>query len=307
MAVTAPRRATVLPTAVAAAAGATLSVQAYANGRLGGSIGSAEMAGVINNAVGLAAIVVVAIAVGALQRALRSLDGVRPWQFFGGLAGAMYVTAGAVGVPKIGVALLTVALVCGQTAGSLVVDAAALSPAGRRRITTRRLVGVALTIAAVAASARGTHGTLHVGILVLALAAGFSSSVQQAANGHVARATGEPLFAGALNFAVGLCALLVVGAVADGLTPPNGWSAPPLEYLGGLAGITIVCLLAVIVARLGVLRMMLALTAGQLAGGLGLDLIAPAHGRTVSAGTVAGVALACAAVLVSGRGSRPPT
>ena len=62
-----------------------------------------------------------------------------------------------------------------------------------------------------------------------------------------------------------------------------------------------------IVARLGVLRMMLALTAGQLAGGLGLDLIAPAHGRTVSAGTVAGVALACAAVLVSGRGSRPPT
>ena len=306
MAVTAPRRAAVLPTAVAAASGVMLSVQAYANGRLGGSIGSAEMAGVINNAVGLGAITVVAIAVGALQRALRSLDGVRPWQFFGGLAGAMYVTAGAVGVPQIGVALLTVALVCGQTAGSLVVDAAGLSPAGHRRITAPRLVGVALTIAAVTASARGTHGTLHIGILVLALAAGFSSSVQQAANGHVARATGEPIFAGALNFAVGLCALLVIGAVADGLTPPNGWSAPPLEYLGGLGGVAVACLLSVIVARLGVLRMMLALTAGQLVGGLVLDLVAPAHGRTVSAGTVAGVALACAAVLVSSRGSRSP-
>jgi transporter family-2 protein len=65
--------------------------------------------------------------------------------------------------------------------------------------------------------------------------------------------------------------------------------------------------MAVLVSRLGVLRLILALTAGQAIGGLGLDLVAPARGETVTAGTVVGVALACAAVLVSGRGSRSPT
>jgi transporter family-2 protein len=56
----------------------------------------------------------------------------------------------------------------------------------------------------------------------------------------------------------------------------------------------------VIVSRLGVLRLILAMTAGQAVGGLVLDLIAPARGEIVTAGTVAGVALAFAAVLVSG-------
>jgi hypothetical protein len=49
------------------------------------------------------------------------------------------------------------------------------------------------------------------------------------------------------------------------------------------------------------------MTAGQAIGGLGLDVIAPARGEMVTAGTVIGVVLACAAVLVSGRGSRAPT
>jgi bacterial/archaeal transporter family-2 protein len=98
-----------------------------------------------------------------------------------------------------------------------------------------------------------------------------------------------------------------VVAIATGLTPAHGWSAPPLEYTAGLLGAAIATTMAVLVSRLGVLRLMLALTAGQAIGGLLLDLIAPAHGETVTAGTVAGVALACAAVLVSGRGVRTPS
>ena len=64
--------------------------------------------------------------------------------------------------------------------------------------------------------------------------------------------------------------------------------------------------MAVIVSRLGVLRLILAMTAGQAIGGLALDVVAPAHGEVVTAGTVVGVALACSAVLVSGRGARAP-
>jgi transporter family-2 protein len=128
--------------------------------------------------------------------------------------------------------------------------------------------------------------------------------VQQAANGHLARNTGEPLFAGTVNFLVGFLALLVVVAIATGVSPPHGWSAPPLEYTAGLLGAAVATTMAVLVARLGVLRLILALTAGQAIGGLLLDLVAPAHGESVTAGTVAGVALACAAVLVAGHGSR---
>ena len=87
---------------------------------------------------------------------------------------------------------------------------------------------------------------------------------------------------------MGFLALLVVAAIATGVSPPHGWSAPPLEYTAGLIGAAIATTMAVIVSRLGVLRLILALTAGQAIGGLALDLIAPARGETVTAGTVAG-------------------
>jgi transporter family-2 protein len=87
--------------------------------------------------------------------------------------------------------------------------------------------------------------------------------------------------------------------VANGLAPPHGWSGPPIEYVGGLLGATIATAMAVLVARLGVLRLILAMTAGQAVGGLALDLIAPERGHGVTAGTVVGVALAFAAVIVS--------
>ena len=146
---------------------------------------------------------------------------------------------------------------------------------------------------------------MHLGLIAFAVAAGFASALQQAANGHLAQNTGEPFFAGAVNFAVGFLALLVVATIATDLSPPHGWSAPPLEFLGGLIGAGVATTMAVIVARLGVLRLILALTAGQAAGGLALDVVAPVRGMAVTAGTVAGVALAFAAVLVTGWHARP--
>jgi transporter family-2 protein len=294
------RRATALPTLIAVTAGAALAVQSYVNGRLGQSLGSAEVAAAVNNGVGLGTLVAITLATGAIPRALRSLAGVRPWHLLGGLGGAMLVVAGAVGAPELGVALLSLALVSGLAAGSLAADGVGLSPAGRQGVTARRLAGVMLTLAAVIASAWGAHASVHLGLIAFAVAAGFASALQQAANGHLAQTTGEPFFAGAVNFAVGFLALLVVATIATGLSPPHGWSAPPLEFFGGLLGAGVATTMAVIVARLGVLRLILALTAGQAAGGLALDLVAPVRGVAVTAGTVAGVALAFAAVLVTG-------
>jgi transporter family-2 protein len=298
-------RGTALPTALTVAVGAGIAVQAYLNGRLGRSVGSGELAATVNNVIGFVVLAAIAVATGALPRALRHLGGVRGWHLLGGLGGALSVATAAIAAPKIGVALLSLALVCGQASGSLVADGAGLSPAGRQHITAARAAGVVLVVAAVVVSAVGAHTEPRIGLLVLAVVAGVVMAVQQAANGHLAQITGEPIFASTVNFVLGAAALLVVGAMTTGLSPSHGWSAAPLpEYLGGLIGAVAATVLAIVVSRVGVLRLMLAVIAGQALGGLAVDLVAPIHGEHVTVATVAGVALTFVAVAVTARGGQ---
>lgn len=302
----ATRRRLAVPTAVAVAGGAVLAVQAYVNGRLGRSLGSPEHAAVINNVVGLAVLVALTVTTRGAPRAVRRWRDVRAWYLLGGLGGAMFVAAGAIAAPRIGVALLSLALVCGQTTGSLVADRLGLSPAGRQHITAIRLLGVGLAVVAVAVSALGAHTRPEAGVLAFALLAGVASSFQQAANGRLARATGEPIFASAVNFAVGAVALVAAAAIMTGLSPEHGWSGPPTLYLGGLLGAAVATAFLVLVSRMGVLRLIVAAIAGQALGGLAVDLVAPIHGERVTAATVAGVALTFAAVAVISREGQAP-
>ena len=76
----------------------------------------------------------------------------------------------------------------------------------------------------------------------------------------------------------------------------------PLLYAGGLLGAFVVVVGATAVLTLGVLRLGLAMVAGQMAGALIVDLIAPAPGEAVTVATVIGVVLTMVAVVVSGRG-----
>jgi transporter family-2 protein len=304
--IAAPRRATV-PTALAVAVGAGISVQSYTNGRLGQSLHSAELAGAVNNVTGLAVLAVIALATGSVPRALRRRREIRGWHLLGGLGGATAVATTTLAAPKIGVALLSLALVCGQVSGSLGADRVGLSPAGRQDVTASRVAGVALAVAAVVLSAAGAHTRPQAGLIALAVVAGVVMALQQAANGHLARATGEPIFASTVNFVVGVVALVTLAAITTGLSPAPGWSAAPFpEYLGGLIGVAAATIMAIVVSRLGVLRLMLAVIAGQAAGGLGVDLVAPIRGEHVTAATVAGVALTFVAVVVTARGDQGP-
>lgn len=298
----AARPRTALPTAAAVATGAGIAVQAYVNGRLGQSLGSGELAATFNNVSGLAMLAAASLATGAGSRAVRHWGNVRPWYLLAGLGGALMVSTAAIAAPEIGVALLSLALVCGQSTGSLVADRAGLSPAGRHNLTAPRVIGVVLAVCAVAISALGAHSNPQAGLIALAIAAGLAMALQQAANGRMARATGEPIFATTVNFFVGSIALVVAAVISTGLTPEHGWGAAPApEYLGGLIGVVLATSMTIVVSRLGVLRLMLAVIAGQAFGGLVVDLIAPVHGETVTAATVAGVALTFVAVLVSAR------
>jgi bacterial/archaeal transporter family-2 protein len=285
--------------------GAAIAVQAYVNGRLASELGSTELAATVNNLVGLGLLIAVGVATGALARAwaaVRRAGRPRWWHLLGGPAGALLVYTTAKAAPEVGVALLTVAIVGGQTAGGLAVDGVGLSPAGRRSPTPARLLGVAVALLAVGVAATGSGGDLDVPLLALAVLAGAGSALQQAANGQLRARTGEPVAAATVNFVLGAAVLVVVALAATGGDPPNGWSAPAPLWIGGLLGMFVVVVAAWAVASLGVLRLTLAVVSGQSAGALVVDLIAPAPGESVTIATVLGVALTIVAVVISGRG-----
>jgi transporter family-2 protein len=228
------------------------------------------------------------------------------WHFLGGLVGASLVCVITFAAPEVGVALVTVAIVCGSTLGALPVDAAGLGPAGRRPITSPRVAGVLLAITATAITALGAQGAFEPVLLGAALLVGSTQAFQSAANGQLARESGEPFLASAINTAVGLSVLAIVAAIAIAGSPPDALPANPLLYVGGLCGAFVVVVGAAAVQTLGVLRLGLAVVAGQTLGALVIDLIAPAEGEQVTIATVAGVVLTLIAVWVSGRaGLRP--
>jgi transporter family-2 protein len=310
---TAPTRTTTLAVAAAVVSGALVAVQQRVNGELGVDLDSALLAALVSFVTGLVAVVAVVLARPAARRALAAVRDVPWWWRLGGLGGASLVAAGAAATPKIGVALLTVGLVAGQTSGGLIVDRLGLGPGGQHAVTGPRLAGAALCLVAVALGASGRAARdADPWLLVLVVGAGLLIAVQQALNGWVRRATGDAGVATLVNFVVGTTALaLAVGVVAvlRGF-PPANWPGPEHAYLylGGPIGASFVAVAAIVVRHLGVLRLGLAVIAGQLVGALLLDLVLPATDAGITPLTVAGAALTFVAVGVSGlglRGTRP--
>jgi transporter family-2 protein len=217
----------------------------------------------------------------------------------------------AYAVPLVGVAFATVAALSGQLVGSGIVDAAGIGPGGRHAPTGFRVAGVALAFVGLviaAAGRSGAPGGARVGLLALIAGAGVLVALQQAANGHVQRVTGDAPVAALVSFAGGALALVVSSAVllASGAVGPL--RQPGLAhwwmFFGGVGGASYIALSAATVRSLGVLALSLGLTAGQLLAGLVLDATLPA-GEHLRATTVIGALLAVAAVLVVSREGVP--
>ena len=299
------------PRAVAMAllAGGAISLQVYLNGRLGRELDSTTVASAINNLVAALVALGIVLSTRALPRAVarvRALGRPPLWQWTGGLFGAALVLVTTAAAPEVGVALLTVALVCGSTGGSLAADAAGLAPAGRRPVTVARVAGVVLAVAATVAGALGARGELQPVLLGLAVLAGGGMAIQSAANGRLGQATGQPFAASLINSTTGSAVLIVVAVVTLATSHVGRLPAEPALYLGGVLGAFVVVVSLTAVATVGVLRLGLATVAGQTAGALVIDLVAPAPGEAVTVGTVLGVVLTLLAVAVSGVGRRAP-
>ena len=309
-AVAEPRsRTATLALAAAVASGAVVALQQRVNGELKTELGDALLTALVSFGTGLVAVVAVVLARSSSRAAFGKVREV-PWlQRLGGLGGASLVAVGAAAAPEIGVALLTVGLVAGQTSGGLVVDRLGLGPGGAHGLTGPRIAGALLCLVAVGISVLG-DGAREAAplLLVLVVAAGFAISVQQALNGRVRRTTGDAGVATLVNFIVGTIALalgVLLHSAFAGLDVGDwpGWSQWYL-YSGGPMGASFVAVAAIVVRRLGVLRLGLAVIAGQLVGALLLDLLLPVHEQAVDLLTVVGVALTLLAVAVSGRAAR---
>ncbi len=297
--------------------GGLLVTQSRVNGRLTDVLapgGAALPTALVSLVVGGLATGTVLLAGGSARRVRQRLHAERPpwWGFCGGIGGAALVTMSAVAVPEIGVALTSVFVVVGQTAGALVADRVGLGPSGRHALSPARLAGAVLAVLALALGASGRAGSaqLRPAVVVGVVLAGVLVAGQQALNGRLVRHSGSASYAATVSFAGASLVVLVLTLAAAGLgrLPHLLTGGPPWVWIGGLGGATYISLSALAVPVLGVLRLSLASVAGQLAAGLALDLAVPTAGTDVTAGTYAAIGLTLAGLLVSGsagRGRRP--
>lgn len=303
--------ATTLALSATVVSGGLVAVQQRINGELGLDLDSALLAALVSFGTGLVAVVAVVFARPAARRALAAVRQVPWWTRLGGLGGASLVAVGAAATPQIGVALLTVGLVAGQTSGGLLVDRIGLGPGGRHLLTWPRVAGAVLCLLAVGLGAQGRDARdAEPWLLVLVVVAGLLIAVQQALNGRIRRTTGHAGVATLVNFVVGTVALAVGVALAFAVRglPDVAWPGPDrwYLYLGGPLGAIFVAVAAVVVRRLGVLRLGLAVIAGQLLGALVVDVVVPATDTGIAVPTIVGAALTLVAVAVSGLGARRP-
>jgi transporter family-2 protein len=293
---------------VAVLSGTLVAVQSRLNGSLRLALGDALLAAVVSFGIGLVIVAALVLSRPQARAAVVRVRAVPWWSRLGGLGGALLVAVSAYAAPVLGVALLTVGVVGGQTAGGALVDRLGIGPGGPRPLSPARLGGALLCLVAVGLSALGGDArAASPSLLVLVVLSGVGTALQQGLNGRVRDATEDASVAVLLNFVVGTAALVVglgLHLLQSGLGPRHWPGAGQLElYLGGPLGVVFVLAAAILVRQLGVLRLGLAVVAGQLVGAVLLDLLAPLPGAGVHLPTVLAAALTLVAVAVSGRGT----
>src|SRR5690606_26422453 len=190
----------------------------------------------------------------------------------------------------LGVAMYTIAVVCGQTVSSLALDHRGLARMPARPATPQRVIGAGLAIVAVGiALSDRLRPEVPVWVLVIPLVAGLLVGFQQAVNGQVRQVAGSAFAATFGNFLVGTAVLVAAFAVHVAVAP----TAPtfPAEwwlYLGGINGCLFIAAQTVIVRWTGVLLMGLAVLGGQLVASVAFDVLLPLSGDGLHLVTVIG-------------------
>ena len=230
----------------------------------------------------------------------------KPWNYFAGFGGGIFILGQALVVPAFGVTIYIIAVVAGQTAASLLVDRLGIGPAGKQAVTRLRVTAAIVAVAGVAISSlgRGEVGSIALAAILYGLAAGAATAAQYGLNGTIAKVTESAMVTSALNFGMGftlLSALLVINTVIldNPLATPPSLVDTPWLWLGGPLGMLFIASAALFVRYLGVLVFTLASVAGQLGGALLLDLVFPTPGTVLSIFVLVGLVVTATGVYLS--------
>jgi transporter family-2 protein len=131
------------------ATGVGVAIQPIVNTKLRGVVGDPMWAGVVQTLVGLASLLLVALAVRAPTPVTAGLASLPWWAWTGGMLGISYVVVTIVLPAKLGTALMFATIILGQFAASLVIDHYGWLGVPVVALTLTRVVGVVLLLAGV--------------------------------------------------------------------------------------------------------------------------------------------------------------
>ena len=303
--------------AVSTASGALIALQSRANGGLSHALGNPFETAVISFGSGLLLLVIAALSSQRVRAGLRRIRaavraGALPrWQLLAGTGGATFVMVQAYVVPRVGVAILSVASIAGQSIASLVVDRVGLRAGVRHALSGRRIIAAVIACLAVFMSVTDRLSGGFGALAALVVAAGSIVAVQRALNAHITDHSANSYATTLVNFATGTSLLVVVNLVTvRDFVRPSLASTEWWMYTGGAIGVLYIALFAVVVQRIGVLMSTVTSVGGQLLGSLLLDLRYPTHGVQLGANVYLGVVVSFVGILVGvmrPRGTRKNT
>ena len=294
----------------AALCGILVALQSRVNGGLSALLGNGVEAALISFGTGFVVLNLILVLNPKVRNGLRGIrSSIRSkqlprWRLSAGVLGGIFVAIQTYSVPLIGVALLSVTTIAGQTAASLFVDRAGMTASGKQPITFRRTLAAVVTVIAVLVAVWDRLTVAHASLIAIALSfsGGLLLGLQRALNGQINEHSKNSLATTWLNFATGCtflsCLLLFTTLSGDKLSrlPTSPWWI----YFGGSIGILYIAFASTIVQEIGVLAFTLFTTGGQLIGSLLIDLVFPTEGVEIGLNLIIGIVLSYAGVLIGG-------
>lgn len=308
---------------LAALSGILIAAQSRVNGGLSSALGNSTEAAVYSFGSGFLVLNIIALLNPRVRAGIkRIIAGVRSgelpaWRLSAGIMGGIFVAIQTYTVPIIGVALLSVVMIAGQTLASLIVDRIGITGGGKQPITGRRVLAALITIIAVLVAVWEEIQLANISVVpvIIVFVGGFMIGIQRALNGQINDISGQSFSTTWLNFFMGTSTLVILlivntlqGEKIVGLPTSPWWI-----YWGGTIGVLYIASSSVIVAKIGVLSFTLFATGGQLIGSLIFDVMAPPEDVKVGVNLIVGIFITYLGVLVGGlrkqgsmRTSSPP-
>lgn len=298
---------------LAALSGILIALQSRVNGELSHNLYSSIQAALISFATGLLLISCIGfsskdikLGLFKVKESLKNND-LPWWCVTGGVLGGTFISLQSLLIPRVGVAVLSVGYIAGQTVMSLVIDRIGFTGGGKLKFTQQRVLAAALTVTGVVIAVWDKLLTSNITIFtsVLTVLSGVIVAIQRALNGRLNEVTNQSFSTSLVNFFMGTLFLLILMFVTI-LIGNTNWHTMPIApwwmYTGGIWGVIYIAFAATVVQHKGVLQFILYSVGGQLVGSLLLDKFLPVTDLGISHNLILGIVFSYLGVIVGGIG-----